>query len=382
MVQASAVSYHKTVKHLIPRTESVFGTTNKQDGLIKTFAPCGFPPGAAGREIYFGRTGRLSALPGSGATTGTTNAANRAARSAAKRRRAGKSSFPKSAGLAVSLALAVSLPLLAQHVRVYQEGNAWVEETTGTLPVAHDLRINTDVGSIDVRGKARGVMYVIRKRAAVPTRQEAEREFQRMKVSALKTGDQVVVDGRLLQGDVTRFTADISLQVPYDLKRVFINTGGGAMKLSSLAAAVTGKTACRRGQARRYSRPCFGYHGWRRCCGRKPGLGSHHQEWRRNVHIDSITGRAKIGTGGGRFMSARRTLCLSTTRRAILMYDAASATFRRDRWRQRQRRPGGRIGSYRCRSRQCSCSRGRRTGAGNHRRRQRGAVQSSEGCEG
>ena len=42
-----------------------------------------------------------------------------------------------------------------------------MEETTGTLPVAHDLRINTDVGSIDVRGKARGVMYVIRKRAAV-----------------------------------------------------------------------------------------------------------------------------------------------------------------------------------------------------------------------
>jgi hypothetical protein len=241
----------------------------------------------------------LNALPGSGAITGTTNEANSAAPSAAKRPRAGKASFHKSAGLAVTLALAVSLPLLAQHVSVYQDGNSWVEETSGTLPVAHDLRINTDVGSIDVRGKARGVMYVIRKRAAVPTREEAEREFQKMKVSAVKTGDQVVVDGRLLQGDVTRFTADISMQVPYDLKRLFLNTGGGTMKLSSLGAAITGKTRAGAVKLDDLAGPVSVTTGGGDVVGGSLGSEAIIKSGGGNVHIDSITGAAKIGTGGG-----------------------------------------------------------------------------------
>src|SRR5215475_12744885 len=142
--------------------------------------------------------GRLSALPGF--------------RTIAGKESSGRStSFLKSASLAIGVALAVSLPVLAQHVRVYQDGNTWVEETTGTLPVAPDLRITTDVGAIDVHGKSGGVTYVIRKRAAVSTREEAEREFQKLKLSAVKLGNQVVVEGHLLQRDVTRFTADFSM---------------------------------------------------------------------------------------------------------------------------------------------------------------------------
>ena len=133
----------------------------------------------------------MKAAPDSGAITG-----RREGRSTAQRARSRRASFCHSVSMAIGLALAVSLPLLAEQVRIYQDGNTWVEETTGTLPAAHDLRVNTDVGSIDVRGRARGVMYTIRKRVAVPSKEEAEREFKRMKISAAKVGDQVVVEGR------------------------------------------------------------------------------------------------------------------------------------------------------------------------------------------
>ena len=76
------------------------------------------------------------------------------------------------------LALAVALPLLAEQVRVYQDGNAWIEETTGTLPMSHDLRVNTDIGSIEMHGRAQNVVYVIRKRTIAATKQDAERDFQ------------------------------------------------------------------------------------------------------------------------------------------------------------------------------------------------------------
>lgn len=222
-----------------------------------------------------------------------------------------KTSFRKSASLAIGLALAVSLPLVAQHVRVYHDGNVWVEETSGTLPVAHDLRVNTDVGSIDVRGKARGVTYVIRKRAAVPTREEAEREFQRMKLSALKVGDQVVVEGRLLQHDVTRFTADISMQVPYDLKRVWLNTGGGAVRLSSLAAAVTGKTGAGAVKLDDLAGPVSITTGGGDVVGGSLGSEAIIKSGGGNVHLDSITGQAKISTGGGHvYVGSANTLLI------------------------------------------------------------------------
>ena len=246
----------------------------------------------------------MKALPGS-----------RARKKIAKGR---KTSFGKSASLAIGLALAVSLPLVAQRVRVYQDGNTWVEETTGTLPVARDLRVNTDVGSIDVRGQARGVSYVIRKRAAVRSKEEAEREFQRMKLSALKVGDQVVVEGRLLQHDVTRFTADISMQVPYDLKKVWLNTGVGAMKLSSLAAAVTAKTGAGAVKLGDLAGPVSITTGGGDVVGGSLGSEAIIKSGGGSVHLDSITGQAKISTGGGHvYVGSANTLLIDNSAGSI-----------------------------------------------------------------
>lgn len=239
----------------------------------------------------------MSVLPGSGAITGT------------KKER--KSSLGKSAGLAVGLTLAVALPLLAQHVRVYQEGNAWVEETTGTLPVGRDLRVNTDLGSVDVRGRAQGVMYVIRKRAFAPNREEAERDFQKMKFSAVRTGDQIVVDGRLLERGFTRLGADISLQVPYNLRKVWLNTGSGAMTLRSLAAAVAAKTGGGSVKLDDIAGPVNITTGGGEVVGGSLGSEAIIKDGGGGVHIDNITGAAKITTGGGQvYVGSANTLII------------------------------------------------------------------------
>ena len=239
----------------------------------------------------------MSALPGSGAITGT-----RIERKASRRKRA---------GLAVGLALAVALPLLAEQVRVYQEGNAWVEETTGTLPAAHDLRVNTDVGSIDVRGRAQNVMYVIRKRTVAASKEEAERDFQKMKFSAVRTGDQIVVDGRLLERGFTKLSADISLQVPYNLRKVWLNTGGGVLRLSSLAAAVTAKTGAGTVKLDDMAGPVNVTTGGGEIFGGSLGSQAVINNGGGGVHIDNITGAARISNGGGQvYVGSANTLLI------------------------------------------------------------------------
>lgn len=239
----------------------------------------------------------MSALPAPGALTGT------------KKQR--KASLRKCAGLAVGLTLVVALPLLAQHVRVYQEGNAWVEETTGTLPVGRELRVNTDVGSIDVHGRARGVIYVLRKRTVATSKEEAERDFQKMKFSAVKTGDEIVVDGHLLERGFTRLGADISLQVPYNLRKVFLNTGGGAMMLTSLAAAVTGKTGAGAVKLDDMAGPVNITTGGGQVFGGSLGSQAIINNGGGGVHIENITGAAKITSGGGEvYVGSANTLLI------------------------------------------------------------------------
>jgi hypothetical protein len=243
--------------------------------------------------------GRLSVERDSGAITGTTNGGQRATQIAAKRLHRRKTLFPKSLGGAVCLALIVSLPLLAQQVRVYQDGNTWVEETSGTLPAPRELRINTDVGSIEVRGNARGIAYVFRKRAVASSKEEAERQFQKMKLTAVSTGEQAVIDGRLLERGLTTLMAELSMQVPYNLKKVMLSTGGGAMKLSSLAATVVGKTGAGAVKLDDMAGPVVITTSGGEVTAGSLGSEATIKSGGGNVHIDNIAGAAKVSTGGG-----------------------------------------------------------------------------------
>jgi len=241
----------------------------------------------------------LSAGPESGAIKGVRSGDEPATQIATSLVRDPEPSLSKSVVAAVCAVILVALPLLAQHVRVYQEGTTWVEETSGTLSAPHELRINTDLGSIEVHGKAREIAYVFRKRVAAASREEAERQFQKMRLTAVNTGGQAVLDGRLLERGLTSLRVDLSMQVPYDLKKVLLSTGGGALKLSSLAAAVFGKTSGGTVKLEDMAGPVSVTTGGGEVTAGSLGSETTIKSGGGGVHIDNIVGPAKISTGGG-----------------------------------------------------------------------------------
>src|ERR1700693_4496570 len=71
----------------------------------------------------------------------------------------------KLAGVAVVL-VALASPALCQEARLYRDGASWVQEMTGNLGAAKNLRIKLAAGSARVQGGSQGVTYVIHRRAS------------------------------------------------------------------------------------------------------------------------------------------------------------------------------------------------------------------------
>ena len=101
--------------------------------------------------------------------------------------------------------LTIGIPLWAQQSRIYRDGNSWVEEVTGTLPAARELHVFTDIGSVQVQGNSPRITYVIRKRSYAPTRELARRQFDQMRVTAGKTGESDLIQGKITNKKLTRF---------------------------------------------------------------------------------------------------------------------------------------------------------------------------------
>jgi hypothetical protein len=161
------------------------------------------------------------------------------------------------------LAVAVAVPLWAQQSKVYREGNSWIEETTGTMPPGREVRVNTDLGSVQVQGKSQNVTYVIRKRCVAGSEEAARQQFQQLRISVVKTAERDSIEGRLLNRNLNRFNAEFVVQVPRDLAVVRVETRGGALSLNSITATIYGTT----------------------------GGGA--------VKLDDLGGRVEISTGGG-----------------------------------------------------------------------------------
>src|ERR1700760_4666948 len=114
---------------------------------------------------------------------------------------------------ALMVLFSIALPVWAQQPRVYRDGNSWVEEWTGTLPNARELHVVTDLGSVDVQGGSPRITYTIRKRSYAPTEELARKQFDRMRLSAAKSGETDTIQGKLTSRDMMRFGAEFTLQV-------------------------------------------------------------------------------------------------------------------------------------------------------------------------
>jgi len=138
--------------------------------------------------------------------------------------------------------LGLALPLVAQQSRMYRDGNCWVEEITGAMPAARELRVNTDVGSVQVQGNAPRVSYVIRKRSYATAQPAARKQFEQMHISTMRAGDSDVVEGKLVSRNQLRFGVEFILQVPREISLVKVQTRNGSLAFSSIAATIEATT--------------------------------------------------------------------------------------------------------------------------------------------
>ncbi|MBZ5513005.1 MAG: DUF4097 domain-containing protein [Acidobacteriia bacterium] len=150
--------------------------------------------------------------------------------------------IPKFALLAATIVIA-ALPVFAQtsnsSSRIYRDGNAWVEEITGSMPAPASLRVNTDMGAITVQGGTQNdVTYTIRKRIHGGSEEAARRDLAGFGVSAAKRGDAAVIEGTTERRH-GRLSVEFHVQVPRDLQQVRADTEGGSLSLHNLSGRVT-----------------------------------------------------------------------------------------------------------------------------------------------
>ena len=141
------------------------------------------------------------------------------------------------------LAVIAALPTLAQNSRVYREGNAWVEEITGTLPQSRNLKVTTDLGSVQVNGGSNGeIRYTIKKRAYSSSEDSARRAFQQFGVTANKRGDFAIFEGSWDGGHARKFNAEFVLTVPRDMGLIKLNSDGGSIQVRSVGGRLEAET--------------------------------------------------------------------------------------------------------------------------------------------
>lgn len=144
--------------------------------------------------------------------------------------------------MAAVLGMAIAIPLVAQQTRVYQDGNSWVEEITGTMPSSRELRVNMDLGSVEAQGNVSRFTYRVRKRSYARTEVEARKQFQQMRITAAPVGEASVLEGRLATGSISRFNAEVMLEVPGELQMVRLESGTGSITAKSLGSTLIAKT--------------------------------------------------------------------------------------------------------------------------------------------
>lgn len=143
---------------------------------------------------------------------------------------------------AVLLLLGASA-VLAQQSRVYREGNAWVEEATGTLSAAKTLSVKMDVGSVTVQGADhQGIAYKLHKRSTAGSEAAARREFEAFRFTAVNGREGAELRGDLQARTPGRMVCDLTVQVPRSTELVKTETGAGNQTVRSIAGRVVAST--------------------------------------------------------------------------------------------------------------------------------------------
>lgn len=153
---------------------------------------------------------------------------------------------------------------LCQEARVYREGSNWVQEVTGDLGAAKNLRVKLAAGSVRVQGGSQaGITYIIHRRSYRSSEQQARREFESYRINTSVKGDTAWLVAESQGGRNRRCSDDFVINVPRNLESAKIDTGGGSVNATGIAGRVDLES----------------------------GGG--------NIHLDDIGGEVTAETGGG-----------------------------------------------------------------------------------
>jgi DUF4097 and DUF4098 domain-containing protein YvlB len=143
----------------------------------------------------------------------------------------------KLAGVGILVAALASLAL-CQESRVYREGSNWVQEMTGNLGTAKNLRVKLDSGSVRVQGGSQaGITFVIHRRAYTSSEERARRELESYKVNTSVKGDTAWIVAES-GGRDRRCSDDFVINVPRNMESAKIETGGGSVNATGIAGRV------------------------------------------------------------------------------------------------------------------------------------------------
>jgi DUF4097 and DUF4098 domain-containing protein YvlB len=168
----------------------------------------------------------------------------------------------KLASVAGVVAMLASLAL-GQEAKVYREGGNWVQEMTGDLGAAKNLRVKLAAGSVTVQGGSQaGITYVIHRKAYTSSEQQARHEFESYRINTSVKGDTAWVVAESSRR-VSKCSDEFVITVPRNLESAKIETGGGNVNTTGIAGRVDLES----------------------------GGG--------NIHLDDIGGEVTAETGGG-----------------------------------------------------------------------------------
>jgi DUF4097 and DUF4098 domain-containing protein YvlB len=143
--------------------------------------------------------------------------------------------------LASTAAIVAALASLAlcQETRMYREGSNWVQEVTGDIGAAKNLRVKLAAGSVRVQGGPQaGITYVIHRRAYTSSEQQARREFESYRINASVKADTAWLVVESQGRHDSRCSDDFVINVPRNLQSAKIETGGGNVNTTGIGGRV------------------------------------------------------------------------------------------------------------------------------------------------
>src|SRR6202140_4591520 len=127
---------------------------------------------------------------------------------------------------------------LGEEGRVYRDGSAWVQELTGDLGSAKNLRVKLSAGSARVQGGSQaGITYVIHRRTYRSSEQEARREFESNRIITSVKGDTAWIVAESSSKE-SKCADDFVINVPRGLDSAKIETGGGNVNPTGIGGRV------------------------------------------------------------------------------------------------------------------------------------------------